>query len=68
LTELYGEEFEKRYIELESDESVAKEVISAKALWKEILRNYFETGNPFLTFKDTANRANPNRTLRNYKK
>jgi len=24
LTELYGEEFEKRYIELESDESVAK--------------------------------------------
>jgi len=61
LTELYGEEFEKRYIELESDESITKEVVSAKALWKEILRNYFETGNPFLTFKDSANRANPNR-------
>jgi len=61
LTELYGEAFEKRYLELENDESVTKERVSAKQLWKEILRSYFETGNPFLTFKDTANRANPNK-------
>jgi ribonucleoside-diphosphate reductase alpha chain len=61
LTELYGEAFEKRYVELENDDSVTKEVISAKQLWKEILRSYFETGNPFLSFKDTANRANPNK-------
>jgi ribonucleoside-diphosphate reductase alpha chain len=60
LAELYGEEFEKRYIELEADDTITKEIISAKDLWKEILRNYFETGNPFLTFKDTANRVNPN--------
>ncbi|WP_457602827.1 ribonucleoside-diphosphate reductase subunit alpha, partial [Nitratifractor sp.] len=61
LTELYGEEFERRYEELEQDESLTKEVISAKQLWKEVLRSYFETGNPFLCFKDAANRANPNR-------
>ena len=62
LTELYGEEFEKRYIELEhSDDDITREVISAKGLWKEILRSYFETGNPFLTFKDAANKANPNK-------
>ncbi|BAF73308.1 ribonucleoside-diphosphate reductase subunit alpha [Sulfurovum sp. NBC37-1] len=62
LTELYGEEFEKRYVELEhSDADITREVISAKGLWKEILRSYFETGNPFLTFKDAANRANPNK-------
>ncbi len=62
LTSLYGEEFEKRYIELEnSDANITKERVSAKALWKEMLRSYFETGNPFLTFKDTANRANPNK-------
>ena len=62
LTELYGEEFEKRYVELEhSDEKITREVISAKSLWKEILRSYFETGNPFLTFKDAANKANPNK-------
>jgi ribonucleoside-diphosphate reductase alpha chain len=61
LSQLYGEEFEKRYEELEKSEEVTKEIISAKALWKEILRSYFETGNPFLCFKDSANRANPNR-------
>ncbi|WP_295420426.1 ribonucleoside-diphosphate reductase subunit alpha [Sulfurovum sp.] len=62
LTELYGEAFEKRYVELEhSDENITREVISAKGLWKEILRSYFETGNPFLTFKDAANKANPNK-------
>jgi ribonucleoside-diphosphate reductase alpha chain len=61
LTELYGDAFEKRYEELEQDEAIPKEVISAKGLWKEILRSYFETGNPFLCFKDSANRSNPNR-------
>jgi ribonucleoside-diphosphate reductase alpha chain len=60
LTELYGEEFEREYEKLEKDDSLTKIVISAKGLWKEILRSYFETGNPFLTFKDTANRTNPN--------
>ncbi len=61
LCDLYGEEFEKRYIEYENRDDITKEVVSAKALWKEVLRNYFETGNPFLTFKDNANRANPNK-------
>ena len=62
LTDLYGEEFEKRYIELENgSEDISREVISAKGLWKEILRSYFETGNPFLTFKDAANKSNPNK-------
>ena len=32
----------------------------AKELWKKILTSYFESGSPFLCFKDTANRANPN--------
>ncbi len=61
LTDLYGDEFTQRYLELEQKEGITKDVISAKALWKEVLRSYFETGNPFLTFKDSANRANPNR-------
>lgn len=61
LTELYGEAFEQRFVELEANESLTKNKIRAKDLWKEILRSYFETGNPFLTFKDAANKANPNR-------
>ncbi|MEJ2414794.1 MAG: ribonucleoside-diphosphate reductase subunit alpha, partial [Sulfurimonas sp.] len=60
LTELHGEAFEKKYIELEQDESIIKEKVKAKALWKKILTSYFETGSPFLCFKDNANRANPN--------
>ncbi|PAF41217.1 ribonucleoside-diphosphate reductase subunit alpha [Helicobacter sp. 11S03491-1] len=60
LTELYGEEFEKKYLEYEKNPDVIKEHISAKDLWKKILTNYFESGLPFLCFKDNANRANPN--------
>ncbi len=60
LCDLYGEAFEKRYEEYEKDESITKEIIEAKELWKKILLNYFETGLPFLCFKDTANKANPN--------
>ncbi len=60
LTDLFGDEFEKRYIELEQDERIIKERIKAKDLWKKILTSYFESGSPFLCFKDNANRANPN--------
>ncbi|MDD2651973.1 MAG: ribonucleoside-diphosphate reductase subunit alpha [Sulfurimonas sp.] len=60
LTTLYGEEFNKRYIELENNQNIIKEKIKAKNLWKKILTSYFESGSPFLCFKDNANRANPN--------
>lgn len=60
LSSLHGDAFEKRYLELEQDESIVKEYTKAKDLWKKILTSYFETGSPFLCFKDNANRANPN--------
>ncbi|MCH5336451.1 MAG: ribonucleoside-diphosphate reductase subunit alpha [Campylobacter sp.] len=60
LCELYGKEFEKRYEEYEKNENITKEIIEAKELWKKILLSYFETGLPFLCFKDNANKANPN--------
>jgi len=60
LSNLYGEDFNKRYKELEEDDTLTKEKIKAKDLWKKILTSYFETGSPFLCFKDNANRANPN--------
>ena len=60
LTDLYGEEFEKRYIEYENDENISKRRIKAKELWKKILLEYYETGNPFLCFKDNANKRNQN--------
>jgi ribonucleoside-diphosphate reductase alpha chain len=60
LTNLHGEAFEKKYLELEEDESIIKEKVKAKDLWKKILLSYFESGSPFLCFKDNANRVNPN--------
>lgn len=60
LSECYGEEFERKYLELEAKDGIIKEVINAKELWKKILTNYFEAGMPFLCFKDNANRVNPN--------
>jgi len=60
LSTLHSEAFEARYIQYENDDSVAKERVKAKELWKKILLSYFESGNPFLCFKDSANRANPN--------
>jgi len=60
LTNLYGDAFEKQYIAFENDESILKEKLKAKDLWRKILTSYFESGSPFLCFKDNANRANPN--------
>ncbi|NPA73465.1 MAG: ribonucleoside-diphosphate reductase subunit alpha [Epsilonproteobacteria bacterium] len=60
LSNVYGEEFEKRYIEYEKRDDIVKESIKAKELWKKVLLSYFETGTPFLCFKDNANRVNPN--------
>jgi len=60
LSSLYAEAFEKRYIEYENDPNIAKERVNAKELWKKMLTELFETGNPFLCFKDNANKANPN--------
>lgn len=60
LSEVYGEEFERRYLAYEQNESISKEHIPAKELWKKILTSYFESGSPFLCFKDNANKVNPN--------
>jgi ribonucleotide reductase alpha subunit len=60
LHEAYGEEFERLYCEYEVNDDIKKETVSAKELWKKIILQYFETGVPFLTFKDEANRRNSN--------
>jgi ribonucleoside-diphosphate reductase alpha chain len=60
LSTLSGEAFTTRYEEYENDESITKDQMKAKDLWKKILTSYFESGSPFLCFKDNANRANPN--------
>ena len=60
LSECFGDEFKLKYESFETNASLRKETVKAKDLWKKILTSYFESGSPFLCFKDTANRANPN--------
>jgi len=60
LSELHGDAFRAKYLEYEDDDSITKDRMKAKDLWKKILTSYFESGSPFLCFKDNANRANPN--------
>ena len=59
LTDLFGEEFEKRYEHyeslVESGQITNYEVMPAKDLWKKILKSLFETSHPWITFKDNAN-------------
>ncbi len=62
LEDLWGEEFEKEYIRLERElPPEAKKEVDAFELWKRILTVAFETGEPYLFFRDQANRMNPNK-------
>tara|TARA_Y100000592_G_scaffold46345_1_gene73543 strand:+ start:26235 stop:28676 length:2442 start_codon:yes stop_codon:yes gene_type:complete len=59
LHELYGEKFDKAYKKYcklaDEGELTNHKVIKAKDLWKKMLRTLFETGHPWMTFKDSAN-------------
>ncbi len=62
LEDLWGEEFEKEYLRLEKElPEEAKKEIDAFELWKRLLTVAFETGEPYIFFRDTANRLNPNK-------
>ena len=55
LNDLYGDAYEKRYLELEA-ESNYTERLPARKVYARIMRTLAETGNGWMTFKDTANR------------
>ncbi|NPA32648.1 MAG: ribonucleoside-diphosphate reductase subunit alpha [Aquificae bacterium] len=61
LEDFWGEEFERWYEELEKNlPDFAKNTVDAFELWKRLLTVAFETGEPYIFFRDTANRYNPN--------
>ena len=62
LHELYGKAFEERYIEYEAKAEAGEmfgKKIQAIDLWKGMLRMIFETGHPWITFKDACNVRSP---------
>jgi ribonucleoside-diphosphate reductase alpha chain len=63
LHDLYGQAFEKRYQEYEAmaarGELKLHKTIPAQALWRKMLGMLFETGHPWVTFKDPCNMRSP---------
>ncbi len=62
LHELYGAEFEKRYQEYEklaAEGKIYGQPIPAIDLWRKMLYMIFETGHPWITFKDSCNIRSP---------
>ena len=54
LTDLYGEEFELAYIKAEED-GLYERQIPARQLYMRMMRTLAQTGNGWMTFKDSAN-------------
>ncbi len=63
LHDLYGKKFEQRYTEYEKmvDEGKLKlyKRVDAVDLWRKMLGMLFETGHPWITFKDPSNVRSP---------
>jgi len=57
LTEIYGEEYEKKYLELEK-QNLAIKTIKAREIWGRIINSQIETGTPYILYKDTINKYN----------
>lgn len=58
LVDSYGEEFEKWYLQYES-EGKALAQLPAQEVWRKMLTSLSETGAPWITFKDPINERNP---------
>ena len=62
LHETYGRDFEERYLAYEAKVErgeMSGEKIPAIDLWKRMLQMIFETGHPWVTFKDACNVRSP---------
>ncbi len=63
LHDLYGQAFEDRYCEYEamaaSGELKLHKTLKAENLWRKMLGMLFETGHPWVTFKDPCNLRSP---------
>ena len=62
LHETYGEEFERLYEKYEKD-GKARKIVKAQDLWFEILEAQIETGNPYILYKDAANKKSNQKNL-----
>ena len=62
LVDTYGDEFERIYTQAEAEERYERQ-LPARELYARMMRTLAQTGNGWMTFKDTSNRKS-NQTLR----
>jgi ribonucleoside-diphosphate reductase alpha chain len=65
LHDLYGRAFTTRYEHYEAEAAAGRlqnhRSLSATELWRKVLTRLFETGHPWITFKDPSNLRSPQR-------
>jgi ribonucleoside-diphosphate reductase alpha chain len=63
LHDLYGKAFEERYAQYEAMAATGEirvhKTLKAQAVWRKMLGMIFETGHPWMTFKDPCNVRSP---------
>lgn len=63
LPETYGKEFEKNYLHYEEQGKAGKlriyKTIKARELWRKMITMLYETGHPWITWKDPSNIRSP---------
>jgi len=62
LADVFGEEFNKLYIQYETNGKTRK-TINARDLWFQILDSQMETGTPYLLYKDSVNKKTNQKNL-----
>lgn len=62
LSDVYGEEFETLYTKYENEGRVRK-IVPARDIWYKILDAQMETGTPYISFKDSANRKSNQKNI-----
>jgi ribonucleoside-diphosphate reductase alpha subunit len=62
LMDVWGDDFEKMYTRLETEEK-GRRTVKAQQLWFRILESQMETGTPYMLYKDAANRKSNQQNL-----
>lgn len=62
LMDVWGEEFEKMYTQLEAA-GKGRKTVKAQQLWFRVLESQMETGTPYMLYKDAANRKSNQQNL-----
>lgn len=62
LSNYYGDEYRKKYLQLEREKKYSQQVM-ARNIWEEICKCLIETGVPYIVFKDHVNKKSNQNNL-----